>query len=199
MRPLYSDETGGDYFDFFQFPELGEGRVGIAVGDVVGHGVPAALLMTTVRAFLRSRMAQPGDLAPKINDINRLLCLDTYYSCDFMSMFLIVIDTINKELQWVRAGHDPALVYDPVKASFKELNGSGTALGIDATYAFEEYKHLGWAEGSIIVIGTDGIWETENSHSETFGKFRLRQIIRQHSQFSAQEILNTILSALKEF
>jgi len=198
-KSIYCDETGGDYFDFFQFPELGQGRVGIAVGDVVGHGVPAALLMTTVRAFLRSRMAQPGDLAPKINDVNRLLCLDTYQSCDYMSMFLIVIDTVNKELQWVRAGHDPGLLYDPANTSFKELNGSGTVLGIDATFTFEEYKLSGWSEGQIIVISTDGVWETENSHFEKFGKFRLRQIIRQHSQFSAQEILNAILNALKEF
>jgi len=196
---LYCEKTGGDYFDFFQFPELGEGRVGIAVGDVVGHGVPAALLMTTVRAFLRSRMAQPGDLAPKINDVNRLLCMDTSHSCDFMSMFLIVIDTINKDLRWVRAGHDPALFYDPVKTSIKELNGSGTALGIDASYAFEEYRLSGWSEGQIIVIGTDGIWETDNPNSEKFGKSRLRQIIRQHSQFSAQEILNAIINALNEF
>lgn len=148
--------------------------------------------MTTVRAFLRSRMAQPGDLAPKINDVNRLLCLNTYHSCDYMSMFLIVIDTVNKELQWVRAGHDPGLLYDPVNTSFKELNGRGTVLGIDATFTFEEYKLSGWSEGQIIAISTDGIWETENSHFEKFGKFRLRQIIRQHSQFSAQEILNAI-------
>ena len=198
-KSIYCDETGGDYFDFFQFPELGEGRVGIAVGDVVGHGVPAALLMTTVRAFLRSKMAQPGDLAPKINDVNRLLCLDTYHSCDYMSMFLLVIDTVNKELNWVRAGHDPGRLYDPVNTSFKELNGSGTVLGIDDTFTFEEYKLSGWSEGQIIAISTDGIWETENKHSEKFGKFRLRQIIRQHSQFSAQEILNAILNALREF
>jgi sigma-B regulation protein RsbU (phosphoserine phosphatase) len=198
-KSIYCDETGGDYFDFFQFPELGKGRIGIAVGDVVGHGVPAALLMTTVRAFLRSRMAQPGDLAPKINDVNRLLCLDTYQSCDYMSMFLIVIDTVNKELKWVRAGHDPGLLYDPDNTSFKELNGSGTVLGIDPTFTFEDYKLSGWSEGQIIAISTDGVWETENSHSEKFGKFRLRQIIRQHSEFSALEILNAILNALKEF
>jgi sigma-B regulation protein RsbU (phosphoserine phosphatase) len=198
-RSIYCDETGGDYFDFFQFPELGEGRVGIAVGDVVGHGVPAALLMTTVRAFLRSRMAQQDNIAPKINDVNRLLCLDTSRSCDYMSMFLIVIDTANKDLQWVRAGHDPALLYDPVNNSFKELNGSGTVLGIDTTFTFKEYKASGWSEEQIIVIGTDGIWETENHYSEKFGKFRLRQIIRQQCRFSAQEILNTIINALNEF
>jgi sigma-B regulation protein RsbU (phosphoserine phosphatase) len=114
-------------------------------------------------------------------------------------MFLIVIDTVNKELQWVRAGHDPALVYDPVKTSFKELNGNGTVLGIDAAFTFEENTLSGWSEGQIIVISTDGVWETENSHSEKFGKFRLRQIIRQHRQFPAQEILNAIFNALNEF
>ena len=72
-------------------------------------------------------------------------------------------------------------------------------LGIDADWTFKEYKHSGWSEGQIIVIGTDGIWETENHQLEKFGKFRLRQIIRQHSQFSAQEILNAIINSLNEF
>ncbi len=198
-RSIYCDETGGDYFDFFQFPELGEGRVGIAVGDVVGHGVPAALLMTTARAFLRSRMAQPGNLAQKVADVNRLLCLDTFESCDFMTLFLMVIDSNKGELRWVRAGHDPAIVYDPSSGSINELHGQGSVLGIDATYAFKEYKLSGWSAGQIITIGTDGIWETETPNSEKFGKFRLRQIIRQHSQFSSQEILNAITNALEAF
>jgi phosphoserine phosphatase RsbU/P len=198
-KSIYCDETGGDYFDFFQFPELGEGRVGIAVGDVVGHGISAALLMTTVRAFLRSEMAKPGDLDQKVADVNRLLCLDTFESCDFMTLFLVVIDANKRELRWVRAGHDPAMVYDPSNDSIHELHDGGSALGINADWTFEKHKHSGWSAGQIIVIGTDGIWETENSHSEKFGKFRLRQIIRQHSQFSAQEILNAIINALNEF
>ena len=198
-KSIYCDETGGDYFDFFKFPALGPGKVGIAVGDVVGHGISAALLMTTVRAFLRSQLAQPGDLDQKVAAVNRLLCLDTFESCDFMTLFLIVIDSNKKELHWVRAGHDPALVYDPSSGSFNELNGRGSVLGIDADWTFQEYKHSGWSEGQIIVIGTDGIWETENHQLEKFGKFRLRQIIRQHSQFSAQEILNAIINSLNEF
>ena len=198
-KSIYCDETGGDYFDFFQFPALGPGKVGIAVGDVVGHGISAALLMTTVRAFLRSRMAQPGSLAPKVADVNQLLCLDTFESCDFMTLFLLVIDSAKKELTWVRAGHDPAIIYDPASGSINELNGRGTVLGFDASWTFEEYKHSEWSDGQIIVIGTDGIWETENPRSEKFGKFRLRQIIRQHSQFSAQEILKAITDALVAF
>jgi sigma-B regulation protein RsbU (phosphoserine phosphatase) len=198
-KSIYCDETGGDYFDFFQFPALGPDKVGIAVGDVVGHGISAALLMTTARAFLRSQMAQPGDLDQKVTDVNRLLCLDTFESCDFMTLFLMVIDANKRELRWVRAGHDPAIVYDPSSNSIIELNGRGSVLGIDPDWTFEEYKHSEWSDGQIIVIGTDGIWETENPHAEKFGKFRLRQIIRQHSQFSSQEILDAITNALEAF
>jgi sigma-B regulation protein RsbU (phosphoserine phosphatase) len=198
-KSIYCDETGGDYFDFFQFPALGPSKVGFAVGDVVGHGISAALLMTTVRAFLRSQMAEPGGLAQKVSAVNRLLCLDTFESCDFMTLFLLVIDSDKKELTWVRAGHDPAIIYDPSSGSINELKGRGTVLGIDADWKFEEYKHSGWSEGQIVVIGTDGIWETENPRSEKFGKLRLRQIFRKHSQFSEKEILNAITNALAEF
>jgi sigma-B regulation protein RsbU (phosphoserine phosphatase) len=198
-QSIYCDETGGDYFDFFQFPELGPGKVGFAVGDVVGHGISAALLMTTVRAFLRGQMAQPGSLAQKVSAVNRLLCMDTFESCDFMTLFLVVVDSVKKELTWVRAGHDPAIIYDPSNGSINELQGRGTVLGIDADYTFEEYKLSGWSKEQIVVVGTDGIWETDNPRSEKFGKFRLRQIIRQHSQFSAQEIIDEITVALAAF
>ena len=87
----------------------------------------------------------------------------------------------------------------PSSNTTNELNGQGSALGIDADWTFEEYKHSEWSDGQIIVIGTDGIWETENLQAEKFGKFRLRQIIRQHSQFSSQEILNAITNALEAF
>jgi sigma-B regulation protein RsbU (phosphoserine phosphatase) len=196
---IYCDETGGDYFDFFEFPELGKEKIGIAVGDVVGHGIPAALLMTTVRAFLRSRMAQTGDLVQKITDVNRLLCLDTHDSCDYMTLFLLVIDSINNELKWVRAGHEPAILYDPSTDSFTELAGHGTVLGIDENWPFKEYRKTGWSIGQVIVIGTDGIWETENNRAEKFGKDRLRKIIRRHSKFSSQEIINAITDSLTAF
>ena len=147
-KSIYCDETGGDYFDFFQFPELGAGNIGIAVGDVVGHGISAALLMTSVRAFLRSSMVQSGNLEQKVSDVNRLVCLDTTYSCDYMTLFLLLIDSNRKELRWVRAGHDPAIIYDPGSDMFNELNGQGTALGVNETFTFQENTFSEWSEGS---------------------------------------------------
>jgi sigma-B regulation protein RsbU (phosphoserine phosphatase) len=196
---IYCDETGGDYYDFLEFSELGRGRIGIVLGDVAGHGISAALLMTTARALLRSRITQAGSLAEIINDVNRLLCMDTYETGNFMSLFFMVLDVGKGELGWIRAGHDPALVYDPYKDAFDELAGSGIALGVDESWSFEEYRRTGWTEGQIILVGTDGIWETESPEGERFGKERLKQIIRSQYQGSSEEILQAVTESLADF
>jgi sigma-B regulation protein RsbU (phosphoserine phosphatase) len=195
---IYCDETGGDYFDFLRFKEFGNGRIGIAVGDVVGHGIAAALLMTTARALLRCRASQPGGLSQMINDVNRILCLDTSESGSFMTLFFMLIDPIKRDLQWVRAGHDPAIVYNASADSFDELKGKGTAIGIDDQWSFQDY-HSNWESGQIMLIGTDGIWETANNADEKFGKERVKEIIRQNQKSSAQDILQAITDQLAIF
>jgi sigma-B regulation protein RsbU (phosphoserine phosphatase) len=195
---IYCDETGGDYFDFLSFKELGTERIGIAVGDVVGHGIAAALLMTTARALLRCRVSQPGSLSQMINDVNRMLCLDTSESGSFMTLFFMLIDPSIKELQWVRAGHDPAIVYNSSSDSFDELKGKGAAIGVDAQWSFQDY-HSTWESGQIMLIGTDGIWETVNNSNEKFGKERVKEIIRQNQKSSAHLILKAITDQLATF
>jgi phosphoserine phosphatase RsbU/P len=197
-KSIYCDETGGDYYDFLEFSEL-DGRLGVVVGDVAGHGIAAALIMATVRSLLRSRITQPGTLSEVIADVNRLLCLDTSQTASFMTLFFMLADRVKKEINWVRAGHDPAIVYDPATDSFSELRGGGIALGVDETLAFHEYAYDGWTDGQIIVIGTDGIWEAESDEAVMFGKERLRELIREHRNRSAREILQTITDALSEF
>ncbi len=198
-KSIYCDETGGDYFDFLQFTKLGQGRTGIAVGDVVGHGVAAALLMTTVRALLRIRASQSGSIAQIITDVNRHLCVDTSDTASFMTLFFMLIDSVGKEIRWVRAGHEPAIVYDRFTDSFNELRGEGTALGIDETWSFKEYRHSAWSDGQIILIGTDGIWEAENPHGERFGKDRVKKILRRHRESSSQKIVQIIIEAVVDF
>jgi sigma-B regulation protein RsbU (phosphoserine phosphatase) len=198
-RSIYCDETGGDYYDFIAFPELGNGRVGIAVGDVAGHGIAPALLMTTVRALLRSSAMQPGSLSQMITGVNRLLCTDTSDTGNFMTLFFILLDEKNQELKWVRAGHEPAIVYDFPADSFTELHGNGIALGVDSTWLYEEYTHEAPTNGQIILIGTDGIWETENPQGEMFGKQRLREIIHRRRNHTSHEIVQAILDALSDY
>jgi sigma-B regulation protein RsbU (phosphoserine phosphatase) len=199
-RSIYCDETGGDYYDFIEFSEQDEGLIGVAVGDVAGHGIAPALLMTTVRAFLRSRaFLQPKDLSHVMTDVNRLLCMDTSESGNFMTLFFLLLDSRNGEGRWVRAGHEPAIVYDPSTDSFAELHGEGIALGVDETWTFEEQRKEVWSDSQIVLIGTDGIWETENTEGESFGKQRLREIIRNHRDHSSQEIVQAISNALTDF
>lgn len=196
-KSIYCDETGGDYYDFIEFSDMDKEHIGIAVGDVAGHGIAPALLMTSVRAFLRSRiLMQPGDLAKAITDVNRLLCIDTSETGNFMTLFFILLDSENGEARWVRAGHEPAVVYDPSKDSFSELYGDGIALGVDETWSFQENRQELWSDSQIVLIGTDGIWESENPKGEGFGKKRLREIIRKHMHQSSQEIVHAITEAL---
>ena len=196
---IYCDETGGDYFDYLP-PKVGcEDGIGIVIGDVSGHGVPSALLMATARAFLRQRLALAGSPAKVVNDVNRQLTQDIEDTGRFMTLFYLRLDLAARQIRWVRAGHDPAMLYDPASDRFEELKGRGIALGIDDGWRYEDYKRTGLAEGQILILASDGVWETRNPEGEMFGKHRIREIIRNQSRASAQEILSITLNELAEF
>ena len=193
------DEIGGDYFDYLWGQECGNDHFGVAVGDVTGHGIDAALLMTTARGFLRMRASQCGSISQIIDEMNRHLALDVLDSGRFMTLFYLTIDTKNKDLRWVRAGHDPAILYDPRRDKFEELKGSGVALGVSETISYEENVKSGLTEGHIIAIGTDGIWEARNKDGKMFGKKRLRRILRQNATARAQDIIDAVYDDLDTF
>ncbi|WP_051261349.1 PP2C family protein-serine/threonine phosphatase [Desulfovibrio inopinatus] len=196
---LPCDETGGDYFDFIEFPEKIHNKVGVAIGDVSGHGIPAALLMATARAFLRARAEQPGDISAVISDVNRLLTVDTGHSGRFMTLFYMVINAKAGHIDWIRAGHDPALIYDPHTDTFSELGGRGLILGVDGEWMYEANHIEGLSPGMILFLGTDGIWETRNAAREMYGKDRIREILSQNAHRCAADIINVILSSLDAF
>jgi sigma-B regulation protein RsbU (phosphoserine phosphatase) len=198
-RSDFCDETGGDYYDFIRPDGMDSRSVYIAVGDVVGHGLGAALLMTTVRAFLRSRLAMPGSIKEVVAHVNRLLCEDTDRTVAFMTLFLARMDPERSEIRWVRAGHDPGLLYNPRTDAFTDLQGGGVALGIDRSYEFEEgiYQDLG--RDCLLVFGTDGIWETENPAGEAFGKDRLKEMVRQNQHLTASDLVQAVSNALDAF
>ncbi len=198
-RSIYCDETGGDFYDFLQICCQPSDRIAIAVGDVSGHGISAALLMASVRAFFRSRVRQPGSVADIVSDVNHLVAEDTDETGHFMTLFYAEIAPGAKTLHWVRAGHDPALYYDPATDQFKELRGNGMALGIDKQIKYEENTINGLSHGQILMLGTDGLWESQNEKGEMFGKERLKTLLRQHARSTAEEILASIINSVKEF
>jgi serine phosphatase RsbU (regulator of sigma subunit) len=198
-KSIYCDETGGDYYDFIFIGDNDKQKIGVAIGDVAGHGISSALLMATVRSSLRQRVSLPGNNAKIISDINCQLVQDVEDSGQFMTMLYLSIDPIKKHLHWIRAGHDPAIFYDPGLESFEELGGAGLSLGVDENWVFEDNLKTDLAKGQIILLGTDGIWEARNPRGEMFGKEPIFQILQNNSSLRANEILNTILDALNRF
>lgn len=198
-KSIYCDETGGDYYDFYQYPQKGRHCVGVAVGDVADHGVASALFMATARALIRSRLRETGELPQVVGDINRLLCDDTARSGNFMTLFITEIDMDEGSLRWVRAGHEPALLYDTATDTFTELGGEGIALGVDDQRRFQGYRYDTWSPGKILLIGTDGIWEAENAFGERFGKDRFKAIVRRNSHLPSARITNAVTDELNLF
>ena len=196
---VYCDETGGDYYDFLDCDIPGVNKISVVVGDVSGHGVPSALLMATARAFLRQRSAMPGSISQIISDVNRQLSRDVEESGGFMTLFYLTIDPENRCLSWVRAGHDPAIFYDPATDTFEELLGRGMAIGVDENKHYEEYERKRLEKGQIIFLGTDGIWEARNPQGEMFGKDPIYRIIRHNPDASAKEILTISFDTLNRF
>lgn len=194
----YCDETGGDYVDIIKTSHA-ERRATVVVGDVVGHGIGASLLMATLRALLRGRASMPGSSEEITGDVNTLLCKDTLRSGNFATLFYLTIDCSEKTIEWVRCGHEPALLYCPEKNTFTELKGSGLAMGIDSKYQPTMNKKTFSDDSQILLIGTDGIWDVENKYGEPFGKKRTRELIVKYSQLSAREITNNILDAIEVF
>jgi sigma-B regulation protein RsbU (phosphoserine phosphatase) len=195
---IYCDETGGDYYDFIETYRDGQTGLAVVVGDVSGHGVSSALLMATARALIMLRASMPGDAAGIITDVNRHLSLDTAQTGNFMTFFYCELTESKTKIRWVRAGHDPALVYNPSMDAFDELKGQGVSLGFDHSIEYDSFQRTLEA-GQIIVIGTDGIWEMLNSTGEMFGKEALMEIIRNNHTASARQMVDTVTEALEQF
>ena len=193
----YCDETGGDYYDLLKLSN-NETRIGVAIGDVVGHGIGAALLMTTIRALLRCRLASAGSVSEIMSDVNRLLCLDTTKSGSFITLFYLEIDIAQKSIHWVRAGHEPAIMYFPARNEFVELRGEGLALGVDEQWRFEE-NSVDLKEEVILCLFTDGVIEVEDAQGDNFGKGRLKDGLRRYAALAPQELLNALLAEIDSF
>ncbi len=195
-RSLYCDQTGGDYYDFFHPRD--PGALAVVIGDVSGHGVSSALMMASVRAYLRALAAQSDSAAEVITAVNRLVSADMGETGQFMTLFYLVIHADALRMTWVRAGHEPTWVYTPREDRFTELGGPGLAIGLDEDWEYQESSGKA-RPGQIVIMPTDGVWEACNPAGEMFGKERFKTVIRENASLSADGLRRAIMEAVSSF
>jgi len=188
---------GGDYYDFLSLPG---GRWGIAIGDVSGKGIGAALLMASLQASLRAQALHPHlDLTTLIGDVNRLVH-ESSPTNFFASLFYAEYEPATRMLQYVNAGHNPPIVVRPREASCEsfQLSADAVPVGIIAGARFEAAKFQ-LMKDDILVAYTDGITEAENSSGDQWGLKRLENLVRSCAGATSAEIVTRILAEVSDF
>ena len=198
-RSVYCDETGGDYFDYVRFEPAPADTLGIFIGDVSGHGVSSALLMAAARASLRQRSTATGGLAQIIGDVNRQISRDLMASGQFITLLGVQLVPATGRLAWVRAGHEPGILYRARENRFEILKGDGVALGLDPETVFPENETTDIVPGDVLVLYTDGIPEARNPQGIMFGRERMLDRIRDHAHQSAKRIRDVLLDDVGAF
>lgn len=194
-RSIYCEETGGDYFDYLHVNDA----LHIVVGDVSGHGISAALLMSSVRASLRQCYCELDDIGGQMTNLNRNIAMDVGDSGRFVTLFYLAVHPVDRRIRWSRAGHDPALIYRRQRDRFEDLAGGGLALGVDIDYRYTPEQREDIQNGDILLVGTDGIWEAFDEHGRMYGKNNLQAIVRAHRDESAQAIIDAVFDAVHQF
>lgn len=199
-RSKYCDETGGDYYDYINVEGIGNDSLAVALGDVMGHGIAAAMMMATARGVLRSQARTQGSLGKLLTHLNQHIVADTKGD-RFMTMFLAVIDVPTMTMRWASAGHDQPIIYDPSAGTITEIDplGPGVPLGVMDDEDYQELSYSNLRPGQVMLIGTDGLWESTNDAGEEFGKDRVGRVLAELSHLSAAEIESGMYRRLQEF
>ncbi len=192
---IAADETGGDFFDYLELPG---GRIGIVIADVVGHGIGAALLMATARAFLRALGLMDQDPAKVLFSLNNLLARDLDAG-RFVTLLYGILDPEARTLVYSSAGHDAPLHYRAATDDFLELDSTGLPLGIMADMDFPTAEPVKFGPGDSIVFTTDGVWEAPNAEGDAFGRDRMKDAIRGARTGDAHGISGAVHDALMGF
>jgi len=189
------EETGGDYYDYIPMRDR---RLGIVIGDVSGHGIGAALFVTTARALLRAFTLRAEDPAEVLTETNMLLERDMPAG-HFMSLFYGELDTKTGALRYASAGHNEIIVFRKATGRFEELLKTGPALGLidGAQYKIGETAPIG--EGDLLFLYTDGLPEAMSPSKEMFEMERVKTLLAGLQERSPEEIIGQMVRAITEY
>jgi sigma-B regulation protein RsbU (phosphoserine phosphatase) len=186
--------VGGDYYDFLRLPD---GKLGIAIGDVSGKGIPAALLMASLRASLRGQTIQGAeDLTTLMSNVSNLV-YESSSSNRYATFFYGQYEPATRRLTYVNGGHNPPMVFRG-SHEIRRLDVGGPVVGLLEMFAYEQAT-ITLEPGDIFVAFTDGISEAMNSAYEEWGEERLIECVRRIREHLAREMMSSIMISADTF
>jgi len=186
--------VGGDYYDFIRVSDT---ELGIAIGDVSGKGIAAALLMATLRAYLHGQTRERvTDLADVMVNLNRLV-YDSSSPNRYATFFYAQYDSSSRVLEYVNAGHNPPLIFRE-RHDILRLDTGGPVIGLMPECSYVQGR-VTLEEGDVLVLFTDGISESMNASYEEWGEERLTRVVAANRTLSARELIDRVLRASQDF
>jgi len=191
-------QVSGDYFDYIK---VDEERLGVAIADVSGKGVPASLIMAICRSVLRSQAAQNPSPADVLKKVNRQLYPDIKEDM-FISMAYLILDHVHNGVTLARAGHDAPLLYKRSSQSVTPVKPPGMVVGIDSGNVFDRITGdfpIRLERDDCLVLYTDGVTEALDADGNEFGVERTMQSVRASAGHGAQAIITRLIDDLRNF
>lgn len=192
MVPALS--VGGDFFDVYEF---NDGRVGVAIADVSGKGVPAAMFMMASRTLLKACATISTSPAAVVEQVNTMLS-DENDAMTFVTLLYGIYDPRTKEFMYANGGHNPPVIVKPNLTTELLESTGGVALGVVEDFKYQE-NTVALEPDSMIVFYTDGVVEAEREDKELFEMDRFCQILQGNTFKDAEEVTNEVFSKVKEF
>ncbi len=195
VASLPASEVGGDFYDFIS---LSEDRLGIVVGDVAGKGVPAAMLTSLARTILRVEAGYGHSPQSVMAQTNKALMQDLQHAEMFVTAFIAHLDPSDLTLVYANAGHTPGLWWRAELRTFEPLAATTPPLGIQTNDVISD-RTLQLSPGDFIMFYTDGVTEAMSPNSESFGGDRLQRTLLAHAGSTANDLVQSVLSAVRSF
>ncbi|MFN3781434.1 MAG: PP2C family protein-serine/threonine phosphatase, partial [Candidatus Kapaibacteriota bacterium] len=190
-----SRAVGGDYFDIIK---IDDATIYVAIADVSGKGVPAALLMANLQSALKALTTLGLSILEIVKLLNSIIYENTSPDI-FITFFLCRYNSYTKELEYINAGHNPPILYRLNKDEFFQLNKGGIFLGFsDSSINYETGKFL-LERGDLLIIYTDGLTEASGSDLTEFGLERLKVFLKSMYTKSAKEICDDLIKEIYHF
>jgi len=190
--------VSGDYFDYIR---VDDERLGVAIADVSGKGVPASLIMAICRSVLRAEAARNPSPADVLRKVNRQLYPDIKEDM-FISMAYLILDHHRDSITLARAGHDAPLLYKQQSRTVTPVKSPGMVVGIDSGNVFDRLTvdfAISLERDDCLVLYTDGVTETLNAEEDEFGLDRVIQAVRARANDGAQAIVKKIIQDVRDF